>query len=513
MHLFRSFLTPAALALLAAPALMGQAVISAHRIAVPVGEQTLLQASMDEAADQPVWEWRSSPEWAGTIRADAAGVATFMAAPFVLTAEQVTIQAIPGGDFSKAATTTITVVHQYQDVETLLKQELTGMLGTAWFEPSMGLLAGSMEASGNALGSGTAARFFEVEGITWVGHHPDPNLSGKWLVCHEHGLRVLTPEGEVRHWEGHGPAQAGELRGTRFPFSRGATAIAVKPIPAGAEAQWEAVIADYMRAVIYRMDARGQVTILAGVAGERAHRDGPAAEALFSTPMGVTYGLDGAVYVTDSSLACIRRIHEGQVTTIAGHPEHRGDADGSGPEARFERNYGIALDPATGNLIVGDRNRLREVTPAGQVTTLAGAADRGFEEWLEAPPSANLGRTRMAGIACLASVEGLAVSRGQVFMADQLNNAIRVLDLGTGDLTTLVGDGRSEAFREGPIGPAGRAALNLGASLKAPRGIALNPFGHCLVTAGLESSGQGFGVFELSLDRRDRPNELPAANL
>lgn len=60
----------------------------------------------------------------------------------------------------------------------------------------------------------------------------------------------------------------------------------------------------------------GQAVLVAG-SGEEGLTDGPAAQARFSNPQGVAVGDDGAIYVADTVNGAIRRIKDGNVTTLA----------------------------------------------------------------------------------------------------------------------------------------------------------------------------------------------------
>jgi hypothetical protein len=103
------------------------------------------------------------------------------------------------------------------------------------------------------------------------------------------------------------------------------------------------------------------------------------------------------------------------VTTLAGGGgcSFSGPVDGTGSAARFSYPSGIAAD-ARGDLYVGDRSnyRIRKVTPAGVVTTLAGST-YGFQDGTGAA-------------ARFSYPYGIAVAPdSSVFITDQYNNAIR----------------------------------------------------------------------------------------
>lgn len=65
------------------------------------------------------------------------------------------------------------------------------------------------------------------------------------------------------------------------------------------------------------------------------------------------------------------------MSTLAGHPWRDGYGDGPKLEAWLSRVGALGLD-AHGNLYVAGSCEIRQVTPAGQVRTLAGAPPAQF---------------------------------------------------------------------------------------------------------------------------------------
>jgi sugar lactone lactonase YvrE len=173
---------------------------------------------------------------------------------------------------------------------------------------------------------------------------------------------------------------------------------------------------------------RARVETLAGD-GSPGWRDGAAAAASFGEPYGVAVGAEGSVYVADAGESNrIRRLTpQGEVLTLAGGGE--GFADGAGGAAAFSTPSGLALD-AAGNLYVADtgNNRVRRVTPAGAVTTLAGGGGAGFRDG----PAAEAQFDAPVGVA--------VAGDGRVFVADTYNDRVRVIT-GDGQVRTLAGLG------------------------------------------------------------------------
>src|SRR5882762_2682112 len=101
----------------------------------------------------------------------------------------------------------------------------------------------------------------------------------------------------------------------------------------------------------------------------------------FYSPAGVAVDAAGNIYVADYGNNQIRKITpERLVSTLAGSG-NQGQINATGLLASFNQPTGIAVD-AAGNVYVGDagNNRIRLVTPAGVVTTLAGSDSTGYTD-------------------------------------------------------------------------------------------------------------------------------------
>jgi len=241
------------------------------------------------------------------------------------------------------------------------------------------------------------------------------------------------------------PAAAGAADG------QGATAGFSNPVGMAVDPSGNVYVADSNNHVLRRIAPGGKVATLAGGGGQ-PYRDGTGAAATFSGLWGVAFArAAGTVYVTDVGGSTIRKITPaGVVTTLAGAPGASGSADGTGAGAAFRQPTGLAVD-AAGTLFVADtgNHTIRKVTPGGAVTTLAGTA--GTAGHADGPGAAATFRRPM----------GLALDgSGNLFVADFGNGAVRRITP-LGQVTTLaVRDGKGAPVRF--VTPAGLAADGAG---------------------------------------------------
>lgn len=209
-------------------------------------------------------------------------------------------------------------------------------------------------------------------------------------------------------------------------------------------------VADYGNHKIRKITPTGITTTLAGSTAGFA--DGTGAAAKFNGPTGIALDASGNVYVADSENQKIRKISPtGIVTTIAGTTY--GFSNGIGTVAQFKFPTCIALD-TSGTMYVGelDGYKIRKITPAGVVSTLAGSI-YGFEDG-------------DATTAKFGGIFGVTIdAAGNLYVADYGNSKIRKVTP-TGLVSTFAGN--IQGFADG---------TGDSAKFNYPRGISIDASG------------------------------------
>src|SRR5262245_33874128 len=133
---------------------------------------------------------------------------------------------------------------------------------------------------------------------------------------------------------------------------------------------------------VVRVTANGVLTIIAGNGTSVSSGDGgPAAAAGLSSPRGLALNYAGDVLIAEASAHRIRKVSPaGVISTVAGTgtPGFSGDG-GLATTAQLNLPSGVAVDPE-GNLFIADsaNRRIRKVTPDGMISTVAGTGISGF---------------------------------------------------------------------------------------------------------------------------------------
>lgn len=205
--------------------------------------------------------------------------------------------------------------------------------------------------------------------------------------------------------------------------SKGYEALFSGPSGVAVSSSGTVYVSDTGNHCIRTIDPQGRTSLLAGIPQTGGYEDGSLFSAKFLEPGRLTVGEDGTVYVCDTGNQRIRKIQDGQVTTLAGgsagkylDTEYRnpGYQDGTGEQALFRFPQGICL--AEDVVIVADTGNhvIRAISPQGETRTIAGNGDAGFEDGRPLEASLN-------------APEDVAWENGILYISDTGNSAIRTM--------------------------------------------------------------------------------------
>jgi len=292
-------------------------------------------------------------------------------------------------------------------------------------------LAGTPGGAGSGDSVPGPAQFNGPKGIGTLGTGASP------LFVADTGngtIRQVTLAGTVSTAAGN-PPQTGVADGT------GAAARFNSPSGIAIVGE-DAYVADTGNGAIRKITPSGEVTTVPGTVGR------------FAGPAGIA-AIGATLYICDNVNHTVSSVPAGGgvVTVLAGLSGSTGSADGAGTAARFSAPRGIATDGT--NLFVADtgNHTIRQVTPSGDVTTLAGLAGN--------PGSADGTGGGISPTARFNSPQGIAVVIASLattlYVADTGNHAIRrVRGAGTPnvDVFTFAGAAGTAGFADGSGGSA-----------------------------------------------------------
>ncbi len=239
------------------------------------------------------------------------------------------------------------------------------------------------------------------------------------------------------------------------------------PVGLAVDSAGNLYIADMSNDRIRMVTAAGVISTVAGTGTWGFSGDGgPGTAAQLNSPNGVATDAAGNLYIADSGNNRIRRVTAaGIISTIAGNgtPGFSGDG-GAATAAQLNYPWGLGVDSA-GNVYIADsgNNRIRRVTAAGIISTIAGNGTLGFS-----------GDGGSATAAQLNFPWGVGVdSAGNVYIADTYNHRVRKITAATGVISTVAGNGTQ--------GFSGDGDLAIAAELFYPQGVAVDAAGNLYV--------------------------------
>ena len=287
-------------------------------------------------------------------------------------------------------------------------------------------LIGGIAGAAATLGDGGPATLARLEGAFAVAVDGAGNLYV--AESENHRVRKIDPAGVITTFAGTGKSG--------FAGDGGSATEARLNLPVGlaVDTAGSVYVADTYNHRVRRIDPAGMITTVAGN-GQRGFGGdgGPATVAALNHPTGVAVDATGNLYVADHFNQRVRRVDPaGLISTIAGTGARGFSGDG-GPatEARLDSPFALALD-ATGNLYVTDRGnrRVRQVDPAGLISTIAGTGESGF--------AGDGGPATAAQLGLLYQVA--ADAAGNVYVADPGYDRVRRIDP-AGVISTIAGTG------------------------------------------------------------------------
>jgi sugar lactone lactonase YvrE len=188
-------------------------------------------------------------------------------------------------------------------------------------------------------------------------------------------VRKVTPDGVISTVVGGGtqglgdggPATSAELWG---------------PYGVAVDIGGNLFIADLGNYLVRKVTPAGVISTVAGNGTQGYSGDGgPATSAQLYNPYDVAVDIGGNLFIADSGNNCIRKVTPGGIiNTVAGNGTYGFSGDG-GPATSAQLHYpqGVAVDTA-GNLFIADlyNNRVRKMTPVGVISTVVGGGTQGL---------------------------------------------------------------------------------------------------------------------------------------
>jgi DNA-binding beta-propeller fold protein YncE len=220
---------------------------------------------------------------------------------------------------------------------------------------------------------------------------------------------------------------------------------------------------------VCRIDAAGNLSRVAGTGAKGFGGDGgPAVQAQLNGPHNVAWAGGGELYIADTWNSRVRRLEvgSGRIATVAGTGRTGFSGDG-GPAlaADFGNVYCVSLDPRLENLFLADLDN-RRIRAVNLKTGLVRTVAGNGEKGVPADGA-------LATEAPLVDPRAVAVdAAGNIYILERNGHALRVVD-GAGKIRTVAGNGR-----KGLSGDGGEARA---ATLSGPKHLCVDAAGNVII--------------------------------
>ena len=284
---------------------------------------------------------------------------------------------------------------------------------------------------------GGAPQFFYGDGLYPTGAALGPKLSvsvvspGTLLVTDASNVRLRFVDAQPVIQTIAGTGQTGYSGDGGLAFN----ATFLNPNMTVSDSASNIFVADTSNNMIRKIVGFSTISRYAGNVGAGATGDGgPALSATFAAPYGLATDSTNMLYITDTSNCVVRTVDPGTgvIQRFAGDYTRGFSGDGGlATSAKLSYPRGIAVDSAR-NVYVADTNnsRIRRIAQStGFISTIAGNGAQGYS-----------GDRGPACLAALSSPTGVTTDvAGNFYIADTNNNCVRFVNVTNGFIQTVAG--------------------------------------------------------------------------